>query len=222
MRSSKICVSLAEPSVDACLTALEHVDFAEIRLERILLAPGDVQRLFSSHPALIATCRPGERPDIERQRLLVDAIEAGAKFIDVELESDGCYREGLIARARSRGCWVIVSFHDYEKTPDRPVLEGLVSACFEAGADIAKIACLARSHRDAARLISILDTDRDVVVAGMGEHGRVTRILAPLLGSPFTYASLSEGKETADGQIDKETLEQLLRLVEEKTGKGKG
>lgn len=218
MTSSKICVSLAEPTLATCLAALEHVDFAEIRLDRMLLALDDVQQLFSSHPALIATCRPGGRADRERQRLLVEAMEAGAAFIDVELESDARYREEIVARARLRGCMVIVSFHDYEGTPERPALEACVSACFDAGADIAKIACLVRSHRDAVRLLSLLDTDKDVVVTGMGECGRVTRILAPLLGSPFTYASLSEGKETADGQIDKDTLEELLRMIQAKTG----
>jgi len=40
-----------------------------------------------------------------------------------------------------------------------------------------------------------------------------------LLGSPFTYASLSEGKETADGQIDAETLRELLCRVAEATGR---
>jgi 3-dehydroquinate dehydratase-1 len=179
------------------------------------LAADDVHRLFGSHPALVATCRPGDRPDAERQRLLVGAVEAGARFVDVELESDTGYRTEIVASARSRGCRVIVSFHDYEKTPGKAVLDGLVSACFEAGADIAKIACLVRSPRDSARLLSLLDTDKDVVVAGMGEHGRVTRIVAPLLGSPFTYASLSRAKETADGQIDIATLSELMKKIGE-------
>jgi 3-dehydroquinate dehydratase-1 len=113
---------------------------------------------------------------------------------------------------------VIVSHHDYERTPERPALEACVSACFEAGADIAKIACMIRSDRESARLLALLDTDREIVVVGMGERGKLTRILAPLLGSPFTYASLSQGKETADGQIDRKTLRELLRTVTAKTG----
>ncbi len=217
MTSFKICVSLAEPSVDACLAALGHVGFAEIRMDRMRLTLDDVERLFSSHPALIATCRPDGRSDAERRQLLIRAIESGAKFVDLELESAPAHREEIVGRARSRGCRVIVSSHDYESTPDRPVLEARVSGCFESGADIAKIACLAHSHRDAARLLSLLDSAREIVVASMGEHGRITRVLAPLLGSPFTYASLSEGKETAQGQIDVETLGGLLKRVAEVT-----
>jgi 3-dehydroquinate dehydratase I len=218
MVSSMICVSLAEPSVAACLTALEGLAFAEIRMDAMHLTPNDVPGLFSGGRTLIATCRPGGRSDEERKRLLACAIEAGATFVDIELESNVRYREEIVARARSRGCRVIVSHHDYERTPERPALEACVSACLEAGADIAKIACTVRSDRENARLLALLDTDREIVVVGMGEKGKLTRILAPLLGSPFTYASLSKGKETADGQIDKDTLEELLRTVVARTG----
>lgn len=218
MVSSMICVSLAEPSVAACLAALKGLDFAEIRMDMMKLMLEEIPRLFSGNRVLIATCRPGGRSDEERKRLLMRAIASGATFVDVEIESETAYREEIVAEARSCGCRVIVSHHDYERTPERPVLEACVSACFEAGADIAKIACMVRSDRENARLLALLDTDREIVVVGMGERGRVTRILAPLLGSPFTYASLSQGKETADGQIDRETLQELLRTVTAKTG----
>jgi 3-dehydroquinate dehydratase-1 len=213
-----ICVSLAEPSVAACLAALKGLDFAEIRMDMMKLTLEEIPRLFSGNRALIATCRPGGRSDEERKRLLMRAIASGATFVDVEIESETTYREEIVATARLCGCRVIVSHHDYERTPERPALEACVSACFEAGADIAKIACMVRSDRENARLLALLDTDREVVVVGMGERGKITRILAPLLGSPFTYASLSQGKETADGQIDRETLEKLLRTAAKVTG----
>lgn len=218
MVSSMICVSLAEPSVAACLAALKGLDFAEIRMDMMKLMLEEIPRLFSGNRVLIATCRPGGRSDEERKRLLMRAIASGATFVDVEIESETAYREEIVAEARSCGCRVIVSHHDYERTPERPALEACVSACFKAGADIAKVACMVRSDRENARLLALLDTDREIVVVGMGERGRVTRILAPLLGSPFTYASLSQGKETADGQIDRETLQELLRTVTAKTG----
>ena len=218
MVSSMICVSLAEPSVPACRALLKGLTFAEIRMDKMQLTPNDVPGLFSRARTVIATCRPGGQSDEERKRLLMTAITSGAAFVDVEIESGTAYREEIVAEARSHGCRVIVSHHDYERTPERPALEACVSACFEAGADIAKIACMVRSDRENARLLALLDTDRKIVVVGMGEKGKLTRMLAPLLGSPFTYASLSEGKETADGQIDRETLEELLRRITAKAG----
>jgi 3-dehydroquinate dehydratase-1 len=44
----------------------------------------------------------------------------------------------------------------------------------------------------------------------MGEKGKLTRLAAPLLGSVFTYASLGEGKETAEGQWEAASLRRIL------------
>ncbi len=35
----------------------------------------------------------------------------------------------------------------------------------------------------------------------MGEHGKVSRLLSPLFGAFFTFASLEQGNETAAGQM---------------------
>jgi 3-dehydroquinate dehydratase I len=215
-----ICVSLAEEGLDGCLSALKEIEFAEIRLDRTGLSIDDVRALFSSHGRLIATCRPGRFSIDDRKALLLAAIHAGAAYVDVEVESEPSYREEVIAKAKSRGCEVIISFHDHEKTPARHELEAILSQCFSFGADIAKIACTALSERDDARLLGLLDRREKVVVVAMGERGRIARIVATILGSPFTFASLRPGKETADGQIDKATLEELIRTLQ--TGRRKG
>ncbi len=208
-----ICVSLAEESMARCLEALKRLDCAEIRIDKMRLTPDDIHILFSLPGTLIATCRPGPYPDNERKDFLLKAIESGAAFVDVEIESEPSYREEIVASARSRGCGVIVSYHNHAKTPTRPELEATVEACFKAGADIAKIACLVRSDSDNARLLGLLDDTRKIAAIGMGDKGRLTRIAAPLLGSPFTFASLAKGRETAEGQIDKKTLAGILRSL---------
>lgn len=211
-----ICVSIAERSAGACLKALAGLAFAEIRMDRMNLTVDDVRDVFSAGMDLIATCRPGAFSEDERKRLLVAAIEAGAAYVDIEADSDGSFKREIIEKARSRSCAVIVSFHDYEGTPEREDLLRIVSLCFESGGDIAKIACTVHSERDNARLLGLLDSGRDIIVIGMGEKGRITRIVAPLLGSPFTYAAPARGRETADGQLDRETLEKYLKLLSEK------
>lgn len=212
-----ICVSLSEPTLAGCLAALAGLPFAEIRLDGMRLSTDDVRTLFSSHRRLIATHKPGGVPDEERGRLLVAAIEAGAAYVDVEVEAEAAYREKIVAKAHAMGCMIIVSFHDHERTPERSELEARLSECFGAGADIAKIACMARTDRDNARLLGLLDEDRRVVVIGMGPVGRITRVLAPMLGSPFTFASLGKGRETAEGQMDSTTLEGLIEMVRKET-----
>ncbi len=205
-----ICIAIQESRLDKLLEDLEGIDFAEIRME--LLGPSleDVQCIFSLNKRLIATMRPGEYGDKQRASILVAAIEAGATFVDVEIESPKWLKDKVVGAARRSGCQVIVSYHDFEGTPSKSELDAIVSDCFDAGADIAKVVCQVRSHMEGARLLALLDSDRQVIAFGMGEAGKVTRIAGPLLGSPFTYASRSKGLETAKGQLDGERLRFLI------------
>jgi len=138
------------------------------------------------------------------------AIEAGASYIDIDLHSEIEYRQSLVRLARKHGCRVIISFHDQQGTPARFELKGIVRRCLDAGAEIVKIACRVLRVQDNAKLIGLLDSEVPMVVAGMGRAGRITRIVGPLLGSLFSYASLERGAETASGQIDLETLQELM------------
>lgn len=208
-----ICVSIAEDSVDDCLRALRNLDFAEVRIDLMKLSKKDVRRIFSLGKRLIATCRSGRMTDEARKALLTEAIEAGASYVDVELESSDSFRRDIIERARARGCEVILSYHDFNRTPNRKELEHIVDSCFGSGADIAKIACKVNSEMDNARLLGLLDSERRLVIAGMGERGRMTRVIAPLLGAEFTFASLSEGKETGEGQIGRKALEEMMHWL---------
>ncbi len=217
----RVCVSIGERGHEACEKALKGTAFAEIRLDKAGLGRQDTARLFSFARAagkeLIATCRPDGGMDmVSRSRLLSTAIVAGAKFVDVEVESIRRYRECIARKARAAGCRIIVSYHNYEMTPETAVLKETVERCFGCGADIAKIACMVNEERDGVRLLSLLDgaSAAQIVVIGMGQKGKITRVAAPLLGSPFTFASASAGKETAVGQIDKATLEEMHSIIE--------
>lgn len=212
---SRICVSIGERSPKACLQMLRGQEFAEIRIDR-LEKPDErmVKAIFSAHPKLIATCRAGRIKDKVRKELLLTAMDAGAAFVDVEVESPDAYKEEIIGMAKEKNRSAIVSFHDHEKTPGEDGLKRIVELCFASGASIAKIACMVNSPRDGARLLGLLDDSRQMVVVGMGNLGRITRIAALLLGSAFTFASLGEGKQTAPGQLEKEELAGLLERAE--------
>ncbi len=208
-----ICVSIAEETPAGCLAAVKDLPFAEVRMDGMRLTAADVRTIFSRHHNLIATCSPGVFPDDHRKMLLLEAIRAGAAFVDVEVDAPTGYREEIMGCAKSGGCVIIVSFHDYARTPGREELASTVSECFSMGADIAKIACMVLNDADNARLLGLLDDARKIVVVGMGAMGKITRMVAPLLGSPFTFACQALGRETADGQIDHETLGAVLRAL---------
>jgi len=196
--------------VDEAVAALEGIELAEIRMERMRLTRRDVKRMFALPCRIVATCRPDGLTDPERAGILAWAIDCGAAYVDLEIESTPAFRSPLVAAAKERGTRVIVSYHNYGFTPSSAVLEEVVDDCFRKGADIAKVACMVNTGADAARILALLDSPRPVIALGMGARGAVTRVAAPLLGSPFTYAPQRKGKETAPGQLPRGVLQKML------------
>ena len=215
-----VCHSIGNCSVKKCISSLKGLQAAEVRLDLLSGKVGEdeVRRIFSSHSNLIATCRPGKISQSECATLLLEAIADGAAYVDIEVGAPAAIRKKVVARAKKAGCIVIVSFHDFEKTPSRLKLEGLVAKCFMAGAGIAKIACKANSDEDCARLLSLLGKKRKLAVVGMGEKGRRVRVMAPLLGSAIAYVSLPGKRGTADGQMTAVELEKAQSMILDGSG----
>ena len=210
-----ICVSLAEPSFRECLAALKDLPMAEVRLDLTPLAPDEIAQVFRSPLPLVATFRPGRASAAERGAALEAAVAAGAAFVDVEAAAPPAYRKRLIRVARERGCRVILSSHSDRRPPAADRLARMRESFFRKGADIVKIVHRAQSAADCSRLLSLYDTPKRgrVIALGTGRAGVATRIAAPLLGAPFTFASLRPGRETAGGQLDWRTLDRILELV---------
>jgi 3-dehydroquinate dehydratase type I len=80
-----------------------------------------------------------------------------------------------------------------------------------------KIVTYARSAEDNLRLLRIIPRSlaggQRIIAFCMGPHGRVSRILAPLLGSLITYASLRRGAESAPGQWTVEEMRKMTALL---------
>ncbi len=212
-----ICLSVAEPTVEACLLAVLGAEWAEIRLDALRDAgPEEAAVIFAAHPRLIATFRSmaGEGDKERKRAMLIAAVEAGAAGVDVEIEWTRPARDEVIRAARAAGSRVIVSYHNHDLTPGRAELEAIVERCFEAGASTAKIACRVNGPRDNARLLGLLDDERSLIVVGMGRGGRVTRLAAPFCGGFLTFASAGAGKETAEGQLDAAALKGLMGEID--------
>jgi 3-dehydroquinate dehydratase I len=205
-----ICVSIAESTPAACLRALKGLDFAEVRIDAFDdVENADIRKIFSRPARLIATCRPGRFDDRTKLAFLETAVRAGASDVDIEHDFAPPLRARLIRTARAASVKVLMSFHDAAKTPPEPALERTIEKCLREGADAVKIACRVRVPADTARLLGLLDGRRPLVVVGMGRQGKIARIVAPLVGGLFTYASLGPGRETADGQIERGDLREI-------------
>lgn len=209
-----ICVSIANTTFENILKILEDVGMAEIRIDLLDLMPNQLEMVFSSHNKLIATCRQGRYDEAQRASLLARAIEAGAAWVDLEIETSPEWRKPLIDLARSKRCKVIISWHCFGRTPNDAEMHQLVDSLYSAGADVAKIACLSNSRVDSARILSLYSKYRNIVALGMGASGVITRIAALSLGAPFTFASI-EGNVTAPGQLDYKEIENLVNRIDQ-------
>ncbi len=213
MIRSDICVSIANTSFENILRILEEVGMAEIRIDLLDLMPNQLEMVFSSHNNLIATCRQGRYDDAQRASMLSRAIDSGAAWVDLEIETSPEWRRPLIDMARSKRCRVIISWHCFGKTPDEKDLFSIVDSLYTAGADVAKVSCLSNSRADSSRVLGLYSKYRKIVALGMGDTGIITRIAALSLGAPFTFAS-AEGNATASGQIDYKEMAQLVNRIE--------
>lgn len=209
-----ICVAISDKNIENCLSALERIEMAEIRLDLTGFNTEKIKKIFSLPKKLIATYRPAKVSDQERLEKLKLAIKAGAKYVDLEYESKEKYRKELIDYAHHNNCDAIISYHNYKKTPDVEELYGILKECFEYGADIAKIVTTARTNLDNSKILTLYNYPGRIIAFCMGDLGKLTRVIVPFMGAEFTFASMDEGDATAPGQIKYSNLKSVIENLE--------
>jgi 3-dehydroquinate dehydratase-1 len=118
--------------------------------------------------------------------------------------------ERLVPLARARGCLLILSAHDFSRTPPADELAALAERGRGLGADVVKLATTTRSFSDVQTLLTVTLAQRPsgVVTLGMGPFGPLTRIVLPAAGSLLTYGSI--GRPTAPGQLSVAEIRRLF------------
>jgi 3-dehydroquinate dehydratase/shikimate dehydrogenase len=168
-------------------------DLVELRLDGV--SDVDVAQALHGRPRpVIVTVRPTwegglfEGSEETRRALLLQALDAGAEYVDVE------WRAGfadVIARDPRR---IVISSHDFQSVPTD--LAARATAMRQSGAGTIKIAIPATRLSDALPLLPIAAEGNAVIIA-MGDAGIPTRLLASRLGSRWTYS----GDSVAPGQV---------------------
>ena len=183
---------------------------AEIRLDRCPLDIKEIESLFSSSDTpLVATCRvvdDGNGTWEEAEEKLTAAVEAGAAFLDLEIEAPKEVGKRLRRACTEYGTTMIRSSHFFAGTPSDDVLRNTVEKCRKFGGEIVKIAAMAKSGEDVARVLGLYSQEQtsqrqaELIAFSMGETGRASRLECLRLGSPFTYAALNDNEAAAPGQ----------------------
>jgi 3-dehydroquinate dehydratase type I len=201
---NKVAASLARPDTPSCLAELERlapqIGLAEVRLD--LMGSFDIEKLVAGSPVpLVLTYRPERErggfagPEAERLAVLRAACEAGAAYIDVEMDSLDQVAAGDGSPTR-----IIASQHWYDTMPLdlSDTYLRLRDRC-----DVVKLVGTANEPSDVLPVLGLLATATTPVIAmAMGAAGTCTRILAPVFPHTLlTYGSAAAASQTAPGQI---------------------
>lgn len=209
-----ICTTIQNRTLEEITGLLEgsepRIQMAEIRLDRCPLDIEEIESLFSSSDTpLVATCRvvdDGNGTWEEAEEKLTAAVEAGAAFLDLEIEAPKEVGKRLRRACTEYGTTMIRSSHFFAGTPSDDVLRNTVEKCRKFGGEIVKIAAMAKSGEDVARVLGLYSQEQtsqrqaELIAFSMGETGRASRLECLRLGSPFTYAALNDNEAAAPGQ----------------------
>ncbi len=219
-----ICTTIYKKNLEQIYDALQQCEMAEIRLDSCELTARETDELFTVDIPLVATCRIGEiartEPSLQSPELsdasreikamqiaekkLIRAIEAGARYVDVELEAQKQMSKRVRQAAHENGTIFIRSYHDFEGTDSLEALKAIVEKCVYHGADIVKIVTTAHSEADNQKMAGLYQwcahesenekiaalADGGLIAFCMGDEGRKSRLDCLKYGSPYTYAAL--------------------------------
>jgi len=212
----KICAVINNPDEGAIAAAEPLADLFEVRIDLI----GDGWQLIAGKliKRWIATNRlateGGQWKGTENERLeeLLKALDLGASIIDLELATPDLFKMVQKVNTKAR---CLISHHDFKRTPPLEDLKEIVRRQLGAGADICKLVTTARSNDDNLRLLRLYRefAGHKLVAFAMGEAGILSRVLAPLAGAEFTYASLETGEKSAPGQMTVTQMAEIYGLL---------
>lgn len=217
-----ICISIKEFNFGDCQRALRSCErllrespdlIGEIRLDLCEMDETEVRHLFmQSKLPLIAICRK------KTLKLALAAVEAGAKYIDIESVSSDAFFKELQPVISKKKLTKIFSYHNYYDTPKIEELIKIYKRAVLKGADIVKIATTANTVEDTERVLSLYDLMRKgdlgeskpLIAIAMGDKGRYSRIESLNLGAPFMYCSLKEERKFTAGQYSYSKMKKLF------------
>ena len=176
--------ALKNPEISEIKKTIEEINFPMIATNRINSEGGSFK---------------GSEED--RFNILYECCDL-VDYVDIELQSDDEY----INRIHETGTKTIVSYHDFEKTPDLNEIMYIVSKEQELG-DIAKVAFMPQDLEDTLTVLAVLSHCENTIAISMGDLGSYTRVMASKFDSPITFAAGTD--VTAPGQIDIETMTAL-------------
>ncbi len=230
-KTAVVAVILEKPLENSKKAAEKGADILEIRLDLLgIRTPERAAEVIREIKAetgipIIVTSRSGaeggkwDGEEEDRTGLLINllSLKDGPDAIDIELSAGMKERNRVIKAAKDRETAVIVSSHDFLKTPPLQNMRTIIEEMFLAGADIAKLAVMPLSVGDTLNLLRVTldfkDAGKSVCTIAMGSQGKHTRVVAPFYGSVLTYASIESNASAAPGQLPVDEVKKIMEML---------
>ena len=218
MKRPRICAVIVNRDLEAIRGVEPFIELFEVRID--LIGSGWQESVKQLHKPWIACNRSVDKGgrwrehEAKRREELLKAIELGSEIVDIELVT-GNLKEIVQLIKKKAKC--LLSFHDLKGTPPLGKMKEIVQRELEAGADICKVVTTAQRFEDNLTVLQLITEfpETKIVSFAMGPLGFASRILCPLAGGDFTYASIEEGRESAAGQTTARDLRKIYGIVED-------
>lgn len=216
MRIPRICAVIIDNDLEAVREVEPLVELLEVRID--LIGNGWQELVKQLNTPWIACNRSADEggrwvgDEAGRIGELAKAVELGADVVDIELGTRNLEEAIPLIKKRAK---CLLSSHEFSVTPPLEKMKEMVQRQLEAGADICKVVTTAQRFEDNLAVLQLITEfpKTRMVSFAMGPLGFASRVLCPLIGGDFTYASIEKGKESASGQITVRDLRKLYEMV---------
>ena len=213
LSNNNLCVSIANKSFEECVEIIKKNKLVELRLDLLFFNDKQYEQILKLDAEFVVTCRYGESATLDRINVLKNVIDLGANYVDIELEFNNEFFDEIIKYAKQRNCKVIISYHNFEHTPNKKELQNIVDTAKSKGADYVKIATEVKTQKDVLRILSLYENNDKLIAFGMGEVGRISRVASLYMGAEFTYVSIDDENKTASGQLTVDEMNKVFGLI---------
>jgi 3-dehydroquinate dehydratase type I len=221
----RICVSILPKNNLEALSLIRRAekakaDFIEVRLDCLENSRNLSKLVKQTKIPLIAANKLQSQSgnfsgtQKELQQTLLGAARNGFEYADVDM-SNSKHKE-TIEKLKQLGVKPIVSYHKFDGALSTSEMEKIIELEVANGACVCKIVTTARKIEDNLKVlnfVSVMSSKTKLVCFCMGENGKVSRLLSPLFGAFFTFASLDKGSETASGQMSIQDMRATYNLL---------
>ena len=214
------------------IAANQDADLAEFRIDLLDFAADSKQVIALGHELkkilgdkpMIATIRTNN----EGGKLTISDADYGKTYqaylkqpfmdmLDVEMFRDQQVVKNTVKLAHDKKVLIVMSNHDFQKTPNEDEIVKRLLKQDELGADILKIAVMPQSKQDVFTLMNATLTvsqqsKKPLLTMSMGKLGTISRIATANMGGSFSFGMI--GGASAPGQIDVTQLKQFLKTVQ--------